>query len=139
MDGMKAQSDCSKRILMRVGLEKNDDNHFGYKNSIFIDTEQGFIRRFVVTPACIYDNYLWVDSPYYGEHFKDLLSLAGFENSNNEKGLRNHPLGAAATDRNSISSQTRARVENVFGCLNASLEGIFTGKLALKEIMPGGA
>ena len=35
---------------MRVGL-KNDINHYGYKNSICIDAEHGFIRSFVVTPA----------------------------------------------------------------------------------------
>jgi len=70
---MKAQSDCSKRIWMRVGLKKNDINHYGYKNSICIDAEHGFIRRFVVTPANIHDNYVWADSAYSGERLKDLL------------------------------------------------------------------
>ena len=53
MDGMKAQSDCSKRIWIRAGL-KDDINRYGYKNSIGIDAENVFfIRRFVVTPANI--------------------------------------------------------------------------------------
>ncbi len=60
------------------------------------------------------DDYVWADSAYSGERFKDLLSLAGFENRIHEKGSRNHPLSAAATERNSIRSQIRARVEHVF-------------------------
>jgi len=87
-------------------VRKIDINHYGYKNSICIDAEHGFIRRFVVTPACIYDDYVWADSAYSGERFKDLLSLAGFENRIHEKGSRNHPLSAAATELNSIRSQT---------------------------------
>ena len=63
------------------------------------------------------------DSAYSGERFKDLLSLAGFENRIHEKGTRNHPLSAAATERNSIRSQTRARVEYVFGCFATSMGG----------------
>ena len=35
-------------------VKKNDINHYGCKNSICIDAEHGFIRRFVVTPANIY-------------------------------------------------------------------------------------
>ena len=54
------------------------------------------------------DDYLWADSAYSGECFKVLLSLAGFENRIHEKGSRNHPLSAAATERNSIRSQIRA-------------------------------
>ena len=37
--------------------------------------------------------------------FKDLLTLAGSEIRILEKGSRNHPLCAAATERNSIRSQ----------------------------------
>ena len=89
-------------------VKKNDINHYGYKNSICIDAEHGFIRRFVVTPANIHDDYVWADSSYSGERFNDLLSLAGFGNRIHEKGTRNHPLSAAALELNSIRSQTRA-------------------------------
>ena len=114
-------------------VKKNDINHYGYKNSICIDAEHGFIRRFVVTPANIHDDYVWADSAYSGERFKYLLSLAGFENRIHEKGSRNHPLSAAATERNSIRSQTRARVEHVFGCFATSMGGKFTRKIGLKK------
>jgi IS5 family transposase len=99
-------------------LKKNGINHYGYKNSIFIDTEHGFIRRFIVTPANIddsqmppmlldpenYDDYVWADSAYAGECFEDLLSLGRFECRIHEKGSRNHPLSEAAKERNSVRS-----------------------------------
>ena len=48
--------------------------------------------------------------------FIDLLSLAGSEIRILDKGSRNHPLCAAATERNSIRSQTLvlARIENIW-------------------------
>lgn len=90
-------------------------------------------RGFVVTPANIHDDYLWADSAYSGEHFKDLLSLDGFENRIHEKGAKNHPLSAAGTERNSIRSQNQARVEHIFSCLTTSMKGEFTRKIGLKK------
>ena len=73
-----------------VEFQVNDINQYVYKNSICIDAEHGFIRRFVVTPANIHDSqmllmlldpenhddYVWAGSAYSGERFKDVLSLA---------------------------------------------------------------
>ncbi len=56
-------------------------NHFGYKKSICIDAEHGFVGRFVVTSANIYlsqmlqvpldpqnqDNCVWADLAYSGQ------------------------------------------------------------------------
>ena len=128
----------SPKLLQQKDLDarwvkKNYINHYGYKNSICIDAEHGFIRRFVVTPANIHDDSVWADSAYSGMRFKDLLSLAGFENRIHEKGSRNHSLSAAATERNSIRSQTRARVEHVFCCFATSMGGKFTRKIGLKK------
>ena len=84
---------------MRVGLKKNDINHYGYKSSICIDAKYNLIRCFIITPTNIHDSqmlpmlldpenqddYVWADSAYSGERFKDLLSLAGFENRIHER------------------------------------------------------
>ena len=43
---------------MRVGLKKNEINHYGYKNSICISAEHGIVRPFVVTPANIHDSQI---------------------------------------------------------------------------------
>ena len=136
-----------QRDLVARWVKNNDINYYGYKNSICIDAEHGFLRRFVVTPANIHDSqmlpmlldpenqddYLWAYSAYSGERFKDLLSLGGFDNRIHEKGSRNHPLSAAATERNSIRSQIRARVEHVFSCYATSMGGKFTRKIGLKR------
>ena len=79
------------------------------------------------------DDYVWADSAYSSKRVKDLHSLAGFENRIHEKGSRNHPLSAAAAERNSIRSQIRARVEHVFGCFATSMGGKFIRKIGLKR------
>ena len=84
-------------------VKKNGINYFGYKNSICIDVDHGFIRRYAVTPASIHDSqmlpcvldpenehdYVWADSAYSGECFEELFSLGGFESLIHEKGARN--------------------------------------------------
>ena len=78
-----------------------------------------------------HEDYIWAYSAYSGERFKDLLSLAGFENRIHEKGTRNHPLSAAATERNSIRAQIRARV--VFRYFATSVGGKFKRKIGLRR------
>ena len=128
-------------------VKKNGINHYGYKNSICIDAEHGFIRRFVVTPANIHDSqmipmlldpenqddYVWADSAYSGQCFQDLLSLGGFESRIHEKGSRNHPLSEAAKERNSVRSSIRACVEHVFGSMTTSMGGKLTRKIGLER------
>ena len=75
-------------------------------------------------------DYVWADSAYSGERFKDLLSLAGFKNRIHEKVSRNQPLSAASTELNSIRSQNRTRVEHVFGCSHIIGRQIHKKKLA---------
>ena len=69
MDGMKAQSDYSKRIWMRVGLKKMISITMVIRTAFALMLSTVFIRRFVVTPANIHDDYVWADSAYSGEHF----------------------------------------------------------------------
>ena len=109
----------------------NGINHYCFKNSICIDAEHSFIRRYAGTPANIHESqrltrlldrenehdYAWADSAYSGECFADLLSLGGFESRIDEKCARNHPLSDAAKERNSIKSGIRACVAHVFGCV----------------------
>ena len=71
--------------------------------------------------------------------FIDLLSLAGSEIRILDKGSRNHPLCAAATERNSIRSQTRARVDTYLVVLLHQWEANLQEKLGLKGIGLGGA
>lgn len=91
-------------------MKKNDVSYYGYKNSINIDREHGFIRRYDVTPANIHDsqmlpalidptneeNFFFADSGYAGNLFEEFLSAAGFESFIHEKGQKNNPLSEAS-------------------------------------------
>lgn len=128
-------------------VKKNDINYYGYKNSICIDVDHGFIRRYAVTPANIHDSqmlprlldpenehdFVWADSAYSGECFADLLSLGGFESLIHEKGARNHPLSDEAKKMNRVKSAIRACVEHVFGCMTMSMGGKLTRKIGLER------
>ncbi len=39
-------------------VKKNGISHYGYKNSICIDAEHGFIRRDAITPANFHDSQM---------------------------------------------------------------------------------
>jgi IS5 family transposase len=128
-------------------VKKNDINYYGYKNSICIDVDHGFIRRYAVTPANIHDSqmlprlldpenehdFVWADSAYSGECFADLLRLGGFESLIHEKGARNHPLSDEAKKMNRVKSAIRACVEHVFGCMTMSMGGKLTRKIGLER------
>ena len=126
-------------------VKKNGVNNYGYKNSICIDVDHGFIRRYAVTPANIHDSQMlpqlldpenehddvWADSAYSGECFEDLLSLGGFECLIHEKGARNNPLSEASKELNRMKSTVRACVEHVFGCMAMSMGGKMTRRIGL--------
>lgn len=126
-------------------VKKNGINHYGYKNSICIDVDHGFIRRYAVTPANIHDSqmlprlldpenehdYVWADSAFLGKCFENLLSLGGFESLIHEKGTRNKPLSEAAKELNRVKSAIRACVEHVFGRMTMSMGGKATRKIGL--------
>jgi IS5 family transposase len=100
------QDRLRQRDLDACWVIKNGINYYGYKNSICIHVNHGFIRRYAETPANIHDSqmlsrlldptnehdYVWADSAYSGECFEELLCLGGFESLIHEKGARNHPL-----------------------------------------------
>ena len=126
-------------------VKKNGINYYDYKNSICIDKEHGFIRRYAVTPANMHDsqmfprlldpksqqNFIWADSADSGARLHDLFELAGFDNLINAKGSRNHPLSDEAKAQNRIMSSIRARVEHVFWCIAMSMGNKLTRKVGL--------
>lgn len=126
-------------------VKKNGISHYGYKNSICIDVEHGFIRRYAITPANIHDSQIilqvldpedrddfgWADYGYAGARYEDLLEEAGFESRIHEKGSRCHPLSEEAKKRNKIQSSVRARVEHVFGAITTGMRGKLTRQIGL--------
>jgi IS5 family transposase len=147
-DGWEENPDrLQQKDLDTRWVKTNGINHYGCKNSIYIDVEHGFIRRYAVTPANIHDSqmlprlldpenqhdYVWADSAYSGECFEDLLSLGGFESLIHEKGARNHPLTNAAKESNRVKSAIRACVEHVFGFMTTSMGEKLTRKIGLEK------
>lgn len=109
--------------------KKGGKSYFGYKNHIGVDAQHRLIRRYVVTDASVHDlqvlgqlldednesDVIWGDSAYRSEDTEDTLALIGFDSQIHERGYRNHPLSEEQKHSNRTKSQTRARVEHVFG------------------------
>ena len=129
----------SQKDLDARWTKKNGVSHYGYKNSISIDAAYGLIRRHLVTPANFHDSQMlpalldpenteamvWADSAYQSKQVDSFLKEVGYENRIQEKGSRQHPLDAAAKERNRERSKIRSRVEHVF----AQMEMVMGGKL----------
>jgi len=144
--GRKPRSTAKEGLGRTLG-QKNGINYYGYKNSICIDVDHGFIYRYAVTPANTHDSqmlprlldaenehdYVWADSAYSSECFESLLSLGVFESLIHEKGVRNHPLSEAAKELNRIKSAIRGCVDHVFGSMTMSMGRKLTRKIGLEK------
>jgi transposase, IS5 family len=128
----QAQKDVDARWT-----KKHGKSYFGYKDHIEIDAAHRLIRRYVVTPASVWDGQvlghlldednevdtIWGDSAYRSVLIEEVLELLGFESEINERAYRNHPLTAAQIEDNREKSRTRARVEHVFGAWVMTMGG----------------
>ena len=133
--------------------KKHGKSFFGYKNHLSVDAEHKLVRRYKVTPANVHDSQVlaevldpdnadpqvWADSAYRSEETETDLAGAEYESHIHEKGQTNHPLDAAAKERNRARSKIRARVEHVFGYQENSLGGklVRTIGLARAEVKIG--
>ncbi|MCH9056053.1 transposase [Synechococcus sp. PCC 6716] len=109
--------------------KKNGVSYYGYKNHISSDVRHGLIRRYTVTDVAVHDSQvlgelldadntgdgLWADSAYLSTLIVEVLSLMGFEPHINERAYRNRPLSDEQKSANRERSQTRAKVEQIFG------------------------
>ena len=128
--------------------KKNGINHYGYKNSVSVDVEHGFIRKYIVTYACDHDsqmlsalldptndsNSLWGDSAFAGLISRAFLETAGSQSHIHEMASRNHSLSVDAIARNSMRSKIRALVEHVFGQIVMTMNGKYTRLIGINRI-----
>jgi hypothetical protein len=100
--------------------KKNGVNHYGYINSISVDVEHGFIRRYIVTSASDHDSQML---PALLDPTNDSNSLLG---DSAFAGLiyRAFPM----------RSIPRARVEHVFGQLVMTMKGKYTRLIGINRI-----
>lgn len=109
--------------------QKNNVNHYGYKNHISVDVKHKFIRRFSVTDASVHDSQVfdelldpenssrdvWADSAYRSAERLQSLAEQGYREHVQRKGRRNHTLTSHEKQGNHTRAKTRARVEHIFG------------------------
>jgi IS5 family transposase len=137
--------------------QKNDEDHFGYKNHISVDVEHKLIRNFACTNAAVHDSNqfetllasnssrdVWADSAYRSEEKEAILDAMNYRSQVHEKGNRSAALTEAQIARNKQKSKIRARVEHVFGYQSNSMRGGFlrvigiaraTTKIALTNLV----
>jgi len=125
--------------------KKHGKSYYGYKNHISIDAEHKLIREYLATPANMHDSQafdavldfenadprVWADSAYRSEETEGALEDAGFESHIHEKGQSNTPLSAEQQERNRERSQTRVRVEHIFGSQENEQGGKFLRTIGL--------
>ncbi|MBI3718418.1 MAG: IS5 family transposase [Sphingobacteriales bacterium] len=118
--------------------KKNNDDYFGYKNHIKVNSKSKLIDDYCITTANVHDSVgavdlpdkkdqgqpLHADSAYTGEPFEKAVNKVKMINKVHEKGYRNKPLTKRQIKSNKRKSKIRVRVEHVFGFLHQSTGGI---------------
>lgn len=130
---VKRQKDCDARWT-----KKNDQKHYGYKDHIVVDNAHKLIRDYEVTSAEVHDSQVffellsenssrdvWADSAYRSEENEIMLEADNYRSHVHSKGKRNQPLTEREKTANTKRSQTRARVEHVFGSMENEQGGMF--------------
>jgi IS5 family transposase len=133
----KNASKLAQKDLDARWVKKNDDDYYGYKNHIKVDTGSKIITKCSVTDASVHDSQemgiliekedrgkeCWADSAYSGKFISALLKMFGIINRIHEKGCRGKPLTKSQRRSNRKKSRTRARIEHIFGFQENSLGG----------------
>jgi transposase, IS5 family len=112
-----------------------------------VDVKHGFIRQYSVTPASVHDSQqltkvldadnagdeVWADSAYRSRAIEELLALLNFISHIHERAYRNRPLSEQQEAANRERSQTRARVEHVFGAWVMQMGGKLLRSIGLER------
>jgi len=108
---------------------KHGGSHYGDKNHVNIDNQHTLIRRYTVTDAAVHDSQVlkdvllaqpagrdvWADAAYGSQVIEAQLTRRQLRSRIQDKGYPNTLITAQQKASNQKRSQTRARVEHVFG------------------------
>ena len=111
--------------------QKNNVNHYGYKNHVEVDAQHKFVRRWAVTDASVHDSQIfeelldetntngnvWADSACRTPGNFEILAKHGFREKIQRKGVRGRALTAWEKQGNRTRAKVRSRVEHVFGAM----------------------
>ena len=109
--------------------KKRKKSFFGYKNHANVDAEHKIIRGYEVTAASVHDSQvfeellvpaesnpdIYADSAYRSKETEKRLAQGNYKSHIHERAYRNKPLTDEEKETNRKRSQTRVRVEHVFG------------------------
>lgn len=145
--GKRAQKDIDARWT-----KKGDRDHYGYKNHINIDKATKLITAHTVTPANVHDSQafdavlrepeaggktVWADSAYRSSKQEEKLQGSGHDSQIHERAYKDKPLSEAQQASNQRKSETRARVEHVFGAMENEMGGIFLRSIGIARAKVG--
>ena len=125
--------------------KKNGEKFYGYKNHAKVDSKSKFINKYVVTDASVHDSQaldelldnkdngqpLYADSAYTGKIQEDTIGKYEMKNEVHEKGYKGKPITTEQIAKNNIKSQTRVRVEHVFGFMEQSMNGLIVKSVGI--------
>lgn len=130
---VKRQKDVDARWT-----KKHAQRYYGYKDHVVIDVAHKLIREYAVTSAEIHDSQVfyellsenssksvWADSAYRSAENELMLEADDYRSHVHRKALRNQSLTEREKAANQRKSQTRARVEHVFGSMTNEMGGMF--------------
>lgn len=127
--------------------KKDEETHYGYKDSVKVDKISKMIVSFNVTSAsphdsqCFFeilddkDKELWADSAYAGAELQEDIKhdFPKISLHINEKGYKNKPLTDEQKADNREKSRIRARVEHIFGHMTNSMGGMFIRSIGINR------
>jgi transposase, IS5 family len=143
-----AQKDREARWIVKHTKARGDAKavdiaipFFGYKNHLSIDRGFGFIRKYYVTDASLYDGKVlpyntscsvWGDTAYRNEANEKLLAENGFRSQLHRKKTKKKPMPAPIQRANSKKSKIRAHIEHVFAAQKERM-GLFIRTIGLNR------
>lgn len=112
--------------------KKNNEAHFGYKDTVKVDLDSKLIVDYRVTSASVNDAkaaegiFNTQDKVAYGDSAYPSLDLPeGVESQISERGARNHSLTEEQKANNAVKAKKRCRIEHVFAGMVQMVGGTF--------------
>ena len=138
-----SQKDTDARWTQKGGV-----NYYGYKNHVKTDSKSKIITKFTVTDASVHDSQeldnlldsqdekqnFFADSAYTGEKQEQTIRDKKVTNQVCERPYRNKSLSEEQKLSNTEKSQTRSRVEHIFGFMEMSMNGMYLYEIGEKRI-----
>ena len=134
--------------------KKGGVSHYGYKNHVNIDKQTKLIASHSTTPANAHDStefntilrraeeggsQVYADSAYRSDANETGLTQSKHSSQINERAYKGTALTEQQLASNKVKSQTRARVEHVFGYQENSMGGIGLRSIGLARAKVGNA